>query len=62
LGGNQRPDEDKEEKMTFLADLKRDYKATSIAYKKAAKVKDKKLMQSLAHDLVRIADAMEGEQ
>jgi membrane protein required for beta-lactamase induction len=48
--------------MTFLLELKRDYKDTLAAYIYAEKKGDEEAMQKLSHDLVRIADAMEREQ
>jgi cation transport regulator ChaB len=48
--------------MTFLQELKRDYHLAWMAYTDAEKKGDKEAMQRHAHDLARIADAMEGEQ
>jgi hypothetical protein len=48
--------------LTFLQDLKRDYKATFEGMKDAEKSGDKETYQRLARDLVRIADAMERER
>ena len=45
----------------FMAELKRDYKATWEAYKDAERSGDNKTMERCASDLVRIADAMERE-
>ncbi len=47
--------------MSFLQELRRDYKITMDAYQEAKDDGDKKLAYSLAEDLVRIADAMERE-
>lgn len=47
--------------MSILKQLKQDYKATWDAYKDARKKNDKKSMERLSHDLVKIADQMEYE-
>jgi cation transport regulator ChaB len=48
--------------MSFLAELKRDYKLAWEGYKDAKKSGDKATMEHCAHELVRIADAMERER
>lgn len=45
--------------MTFLQELKGDYKLISEAFKEAKECGDRKLMLSLSEDLIRIADQME---
>lgn len=62
--------------MSFLKELKQDYRYTLAGWKVAKEAMDKaiakgdtktaeeerKIMQAMAHDLVKIADAMEREQ
>lgn len=48
--------------MSFLQELKDEYKITAEAYREAKEKDDKKLMLRFSEDLVRIADAMEREK
>lgn len=48
--------------MSFLKELKRDYKTALRAYLKAEKEGDKETMQRMSHELIRIADAIEYAQ
>ena len=48
--------------MSFLSDLKNEYKLTNEALMDAKKKGDKKLIYRFCEDLIRIADAMEREQ
>jgi len=45
--------------MSYLTELRREYKMTWDAYKEAREDDNKELMKKYSHDLVQIADQME---
>ena len=48
--------------MSFLQELRKDYKITAEAYREAKEDGDKELAKYHCEELIRIADAMEREQ